>query len=190
MQINGTNNIPDYVLSNTILGLIIMRVTFLILIILFKKKKINLKNISITALFLSYLFLMLKITIFPINIFFPSNKIYENGLGQILDINFNLLAIGNYNLIDFIGNLFILFPLAIFAAIVLPQKFGEMKPNLILGFSVAFMFEVIDIIFNYFYMSNKIFDVDNLILNFIGYVFGYLFYKTIIFRNNKIKRFT
>ncbi|TPR13331.1 hypothetical protein DY048_05195 [Apilactobacillus timberlakei] len=53
--------------------------------------------------------------------------------------------------------------------------------NIIVGFLSTLLIEIFQLILNYFYLGYRVFDVNDIILNFIGYILGLIIYIIIKF---------
>lgn len=74
-------------------------------------------------MFYIYLYNLISITIFPINIFNSSNPIHNINFGKQTMFNFNIIDMLNYLPIQIWGNILLIFPLAIFLNSLFPNKF-------------------------------------------------------------------
>ncbi|WP_125607823.1 VanZ family protein [Lapidilactobacillus bayanensis] len=141
-------------------------------IVLTKKQK-NWLNLLTWALLLIYLYLLFDVTIFPINWIFANSTLLKNGFGQQqVMTNFNLLEIFSYRSSQVWGNLLLLMPFTFLIAL-LNAKFANFKAALIIAFGTSSIIELSQLIMNYFYLGNRIFDLNDLILNTLGGLIGY-----------------
>ncbi|WP_374211485.1 VanZ family protein [Lactobacillus sp. ESL0791] len=141
-----------------------------------KQQHFSLKRILLLILFLLYLWLLLDITLFPILLFPPNSGPFKLGLGRQFFINLIFYVFPMYRPRQLIGNLILLAPLSFFAAIFKTRyrKFGN---NLRLMFLSSLLIESLQLIFNIFYLGNRIFDVNDILLNTLGSILGFLFFK-------------
>ena len=160
-----------------ILYLFILAIIFTIKIIFLKS---HTKNKIITALFTLYILLLVKVVICPIKFFRQENQ----QIFQTLHINFS----SYFQLIPFktiidafekgiwiiqvLGNIILLFPLPFFLDL-LSKKQKSNTFFLVTGFLVCISIEgmqlLIDIIF---IIRSHVFDIDDIILNFLGIILG------------------
>ena len=168
-----------------------------------RKKTINRGRLIIDIIFFIYLLCVLNITIFPIPFQKSFIDSYLNTLGSDPRFKYNLIPFMTvvdsfknaftYNtylleLKNIGGNLILLTPLGIYVHFI--KRNLEMKNILILGFATAMVIELIQLsislLLGYSYRS---FDVDDLILNTIGFIIGYKSFTLIkneITKNNFI----
>ncbi|TPR23453.1 hypothetical protein DY102_03830 [Apilactobacillus timberlakei] len=52
---------------------------------------------------------------------------------------------------------------------------------MIVGFLSTLLIETLQLILNYFYLGYRVFDINDIILNFIGYILGLIIYIIIKF---------
>lgn len=167
LELNGGAMIPIFVI--------------IFLVILFKQiksKKSNWLRVMVNAIFLIYLWCLLDFTIFPIFLFPLDSAPYTLGLGKQMLVNFEFSAIGSYLPLQVIGNVLLLAPMSFFIA-VFKQKYAYFRNNLTLMFFCTLGIEVTQLIMNYFYLGNRSFDVNDLILNTIGSILGFGLFKLI-----------
>lgn len=164
-----------YVASVELNGLILIPfflILFLIIIFKqFKSKTINWKKDTILLLFLIYLWVLMDLTLFPIPIFSPGTKPLTFGFGKQTFINLQLNVIGSYMPNQLIGNLLLLAPFSFFAAIY-SKKFIKLANNLSLMFFISLTIECLQLIMSFFYLGNRTFDINDLLLNTLGSLIG------------------
>ena len=153
----------------------------------FRKKRITGGRLIINTIFFIYLLCVLNITVFPIPFQKTFINDYLNSLGSDPRFKYNLIpfmtvvdSVKNaftYNtygleLKNIGGNLILLTPLGIYVHFI-KRNLG-MKNILIMGFATSMVIELIQlsisISLGYSYRS---FDVDDLILNTLGFIIGY-----------------
>lgn len=167
---------PDYLLNSSFLILLFGPIYIFILAMLYKRKKITVfKSLGLLSLFV-YLYNLLSLTLFPINIYSHSNEIHKYAFGKVLFVNVNVFDMLNYGKFQIIGNFILLLPLSILVAYLFP-RLNKFKPNVILGLTTTLSIETIQLIMNYFYLGRRSFDVNDLILNSLGYICGFAIYK-------------
>lgn len=167
LELNGGAMIPIFVI--------------VFLVILFKQiksKKFNWLRVMVNALFLIYLWCLLDFTIFPIFLFPLDSAPYTLGMGKQMLMNFEFSAIGSYLPLQIVGNILLLAPMSFFMA-VFNKKYTRFWSNLFLMFCCTLSIEVVQLIMNFFYLGNRSFDVNDLLLNTIGSIFGFVFFKLI-----------
>lgn len=171
-----------YIASVELNGLVMAPILLVIFIAMtikqVKSKKFNWIKEILTAAFLLYLWFLFDLTLFPIFIFSPNLALYHLGLGKGMLINFNFNELRNYLPLQIIGNLLLLMPLSFFAAIF-KEKYRRFWPNLSLMFCSSLLIELLQLVMNFFYLGNRSFDVNDLLLNTLGSVIGWGFYKLI-----------
>lgn len=140
------------------------------------KKDLQWKKDIIWGCFLLYLLLLLTITIFPIYIFGINSPIYKIGFGKQVFINLNIMALKEYLPIQLLGNMLLLAPFSLFMALY-AKKFTKWLPNFLSLFLISLTIETIQLILNYFYLGDRVFDINDLLLNSIGGLLGLATYK-------------
>ncbi|EEJ71602.1 VanZ family protein [Lactobacillus ultunensis] len=149
------------------------------LVMLFKQiknKNIYWKKLLINILYLIYLWLLLDITLFPIFLFPHNMTPYTFGLGRQVFINLQFNALQDYLPLQVIGNILLLAPLSFFMA-VFKQKYTYFWNNLFLMFLCTLSIETAQLIMSFFYLGNRTFDVNDLLLNTTGSILGFIFFK-------------
>lgn len=140
------------------------------------KKQINWKKNIIWGLFLIYIWFLLTLTIFPIPIFDKTSEVYKMGFGKQIFINCKLSVLETYMPLQLIGNIVLFAPLSFFAAIY-NSKFAKWYINIFIVFLGSLTIETLQLIMSYFYLGNRIFDVNDLLLNTLGGLLGLVFFK-------------
>lgn len=174
IELNGTILVPFFIIA------------FLVIIgFQIKNQKINWIKDFIIILFLSYLWVLIDVTLFLIPLFSPESQPYQLGLGKQIFINLQFNILTNYLPLQLIGNLLLLAPFSFFTAIF-SYKFSDFKYNILLMFLSSLSIETMQLAFSFFYLGNRTFDINDLLLNTIGSVIGYVFYKfvNVFFRSN------
>ena len=152
-----------------------------------RKKRITGGRLIIDTIFFIYLLCVLNITIFPIPFQKTFINDFLNSLGSDPRYKYNLIPF--MTVIDSVknaftyntyglefknigGNLILLTPLGIYVHFI-KRNLGR-KNILIMGFAIAMVIELIQLsislLLGYSYRS---FDVDDLILNTLGFIIGY-----------------
>lgn len=167
MEINGTMLLPIFL------------IIFIIIVIRqFKSQKRNWKRVLLSGLFLIYLWVLLDVTIFPIPLFLDNSLPAKLKFGKQLFINLRFNILENYMPLQLIGNIVLLAPLSFFAA-VFKDKYSRLWHNLWLMFLSSLLIESVQLILSFFYLENRIFDVNDLLLNTLGALIGFVFFKLI-----------
>lgn len=177
MNINGVSYGASYLVNGIVLLFVLIPVFVVILVKLKVNQRLTFFRVVGVALFLIYIYCLLNLTWFPIEIFTHSDGVYQLGLGKQYMISLSVLAMHEYSLYQLVGNLVMLLPLSIFVAYLWPDKLSDFKANMLFGLLIAFLIEMVQLIMNYFYLGNRIFDINDLILNTVGYLVGFIFYE-------------
>ncbi|QBO37204.1 VanZ family protein [Periweissella cryptocerci] len=161
-------------------------ILFIWLIILINKKKHQKAIVSLILdiPFMLYIYLLLGQTIFPIAVFLNGklpNIISKYGIGRQYFIQLNPMAIFKYSMtyygfINIVGNVILLVPLVIFISFYWPQL-NNFKSAVQIAFFGSLTIELIQLVMNLFYISNRLFDVDDLILNTLGGIIAFFILK-------------
>lgn len=162
-------------------GVIIPVFIVIFLIMLYKQiknRRFNWKRLLINILYLTYLWFLLDITLFPIFLFSHHSAPYTLGFGKQLFVNLQFNVLENYLPLQIIGNILLLAPLSFFMA-VFKQKYSHFWNNLLLMFLCTLSIESIQLIMSFFYLGNRIFDVNDLLSNTLGSILGFGFFKLI-----------
>lgn len=150
---------------------------FLIFLIFQTIKQIKARNIFklVTLILLSvYLYLLLSVTLFPVNIFPKGDAVYQHGFGQQSWVtNFDLTLLLTYLPEQIFDNLIMLAPLTFLSAVLNP-KFANLRMSLGLGFAAILTIELLQLVMSYFYLGNRVCDINDLVLNTLGAVLGYV----------------
>ena len=155
----------------------ILLIVFLIPIIRqISKKKIQWQKDLLWGCFLLYLGLLLSITIFPIYIFGQSSPVYKVGFGKQVFINLSVASLKEYLPIQLLGNVLLLTPFSFFMALY-EKKFTKWLLNFLGLFLISLTIEFSQLILNYFYLGDRVFDINDLLLNSIGGLLGLGAYK-------------
>lgn len=167
---------PDLLINGTIFVyiLIIVWVIYIIRAILYKN--INIKRTFTYFLFSIYICVLFITTLTPIGIFLPGNIVYKFGFGQQYLANFNIMDVFTDGKFQIAGNIIMLTPFVYFMAI-LNYKFTSLKNAILTAFIVSLTIETIQLIGEYFYFSDRIFDINDIILNTLGGFVGFVLYK-------------
>lgn len=179
MMINGHGFGPDYIVDSGILLIVMIPLILAIIVRQVLKKKVAFFRISGLVMFFIYVYTLIKVTIFPIMIFKFGSKAYRYGFGKQYLANFNIFDMLHYTPKQILGNVILILPLSILVAYLWPYKFSEFKNNAFLGIVTTIGIETTQLIMSCFYLGSRVFDINDIILNFLGYIFGFLIYKSI-----------
>ncbi|MGX7420124.1 VanZ family protein [Carnobacterium gallinarum] len=179
--IDGEFYAPDLFL-NTILLFFPIFVGFILLIIwkLAKKQKQNWLKAILFTFFLIYLYKLADYTIFPISII--NSTIIENsssyGTGYMFEKNpFELLStLTYYSAYNLLGNILLFVPYGFFVPLLF-SSFNNLKRIFFSSFIFSIFIETTQLILNYFYLGNRVFDVMDLVTNVLGGVIGFYLFK-------------
>lgn len=178
IYINNEFYFPEYVLNSKPIFILAFIFYAFITINMYRKNKLNLINATLYLLFITYIAIVISLTLFPINIFLAGSPIYGLGLGKQLLINLSISDLLGYssNKIQIFGNLALLVPLTFFLALTNP-KYANYKFGFILGMIGSFTIEFLQFIMSFFYLGSRVSDINDIILNSLGALFGVLLYK-------------
>lgn len=153
-------------------------------------KKANIKTYMITlVLFVVYMYSLIKIILFkfgPINATFLLDQLYNNldnpilikdrllsgNLAPFTEITHTLNHMTAYNFINLTGNIGLFIPFGMFLLLIFKNKIMSLKRVFYLSFMLSLCLEGSQLIF-----SIGIFDVDDLLLNTLGGMIGYVILK-------------
>lgn len=178
---------------------------YLVVLVLsiFKKSKRNIEinwlRESVKFVFMVYILILIGVTLFPINIGFktyleffrlPINLIpFKDVFRQIGtvgtayngDTSFHIRLI----LRNVLGNFILLLPLGVITPVIW-RKFTGIKNVLILGFGVSAGIELLQLLeILSGIVDVRIVDIDDVILNVLGVILGYLICEGILYLSNK-----
>ncbi|AYF84304.1 VanZ family protein [Bacillus thuringiensis] len=176
-----------------ILGVICYLIVRGILIVTKNKKHVIWWKEIISFLFVVYICMVVAVTLFPLPIGFPSNLENLNRSVNIIpfasiikDINqigsaYDGDALFMIGLIvrNVGGNILLLMPLG-FLAPILWDKYKKFKNTILLGFSISASIELLQLIQSLFSGVGRITDIDDVICNVLGSIFGYCIYKILL----------
>ena len=144
--------------------------------------------------FLCYILLLMKCTVFPIFIFEPEAlERMTGGAGKHYELLqwIPFASIRNYfrddSIIQLIGNLVLLFPMAVFADVFSRQRLKAWK--VVLGVSfVSLLIEITQLVINLItQFPSRVTDIDDLILNITGVVLA-LVLTRVMRKNRSIRK--
>ncbi|MGG0290716.1 VanZ family protein [Bacillus pacificus] len=144
----------------------------------------------ISFLFVVYICMIVAVTLFPLPIGFPSNienlnrsvnmmpfvsiikDINQIGSAYDGDSQFMIgLIVRNVG-----GNILLLMPLG-FLVPILWNKYTKFKNTILLGFFISVSIELLQLIESLFSGVGRITDIDDVICNVLGSIFGYFIYQ-------------
>ncbi|PER30220.1 hypothetical protein CN931_26300 [Bacillus sp. AFS054943] len=176
-----------------ILGIICYLIVRIILIGVISKERINWWTELICCLFAVYICMVVAVTLFPLPIGFPSSA--ENLSRSVNVIPFasiikDINQIGSaYDgdalfMIALIirnvgGNILLLMPLGFLAPIIW-GTYKKIKNTILLGFAVSVSIELLQLLESLFSGWGRITDIDDVICNVLGSIFGYYVYKVFL----------
>lgn len=138
-----------------------------------KLKTMSTKLIILRYLFIFYILSVIKLTILPITISFEKIMVYPSySIYQIIPFK-TIVQVIKYNTwkVQLIGNILLLYPLPIFMGLLNCKKNNIFIKSIL----VSVFIEITQLLINLITKCpNKIFDVDDLILNIIGIGLGYI----------------
>lgn len=141
-------------------------------VVLAIKKQLNLKFELIKALFYFSVIFIYSLTIFPFPLYAHS-PIERGGMNLIPFATIHgFLTHFNYTvaLRNIVGNILLFMPLGF--SIPLRFQINKFSKIILLGFFISLLVEVIQL-----FTSIRSFDVDDLILNTLGTIFGFVLYR-------------
>ncbi|MDD3646620.1 MAG: VanZ family protein [Candidatus Gracilibacteria bacterium] len=157
---------------------------YIFFLIVFIWKKIKVEKIILTSIFYFYIISLLTVTIFPIpiqglnevGIYAGDNNNYIPFL-SILDIliNDNLGTI--IKIKQIVGNIVLFLPMGFFIPLIWKSK-DYFKKALLIGLGFSFCIELLQYIISLILGFNyKVTDIDDILLNTLGFIIGFFLYK-------------
>lgn len=131
-----------------------------------KSKGINVRREVLLNLLYFYVVIVMGVTFFPFQITLGSLLPLEIN-GQILTRTFDLMAVPSIFYMNLFGNIVLFMPLGILISLLREEKANFFKV-IFGGFIISLTIECCQLFIDY-----RIFDVDDLIFNTIGYMMGY-----------------
>lgn len=163
---------------------------FIILTIIFIKKRIWIKKIIQYSIFYFYIISILAITIFPIPIqWLKEIWIYNENINNFIPFNSIIDILSNNNLDikikikQIIGNIVIFIPIGLFISFICKINF---KKILLIGISFSFSIEITQYMISLLlWFSYRVSDIDDMLLNTLGFVIGFYVHKLFIWWTHK-----
>lgn len=165
---------------------------YIIFLIVFISQKLNIKKIILYSCFYFYIISLIAVTMFPIpiqwlkeiwiywwndNNFIPFLSIFDILSNDNLDITIKIKQV--------IGNIIIFIPMWFFIPFIWKNK-NYFKKALLIGILSTFSIELLQYIISLIlWFSYKITDIDDIILNTLGFIIGFILYN--LFYKNFIK---
>ncbi|GEM_PF-4059505 len=134
-----------------------------------KSKGINVRREILLNLLYFYVIILMGVTFFPFQITLGSLFPLEIN-GEILTRTLDLMAVPSIFYMNLFGNIVLFMPLGILISLLKEGKNNFFKA-IFLGFILSLTIESCQLFIDY-----RIFDVDDLIFNTIGYMMGYTIY--------------
>ncbi|WP_348638090.1 VanZ family protein [Bacillus thuringiensis] len=160
--------------------LVILGFVFLFIIDRIKKKKFPIIIQLIRYSIVIYVLFVMKLVFFPIMYLYKSSgpEITQSMFYQLIpfhEIYKTFFVTGNY--IQVFGNLLLLFPLGVYMGL-LSKRAVSVRYVFKISLFTTLTIEIVQLIIDYItFMPNKVFDVDDIILNVTGCLLGWLFLK-------------
>ncbi len=163
--------------------------------IIFSKKKKGEKIDSfrefVKLSFGLYIIALIGVILFPLRIGFGGHAMTRNNMainyipfrsiaydvGQIGTGSFSVGFQIKLLIMNVLGNFILLIPIG-FLTPILWKKVNSLKSIVIVGFVVSLSIELLQLLENFFNIGHfRVVDIDDLILNVLGAIFGYMTYK-------------
>lgn len=142
-----------------------------------RKKRRTAIDYLIHYSFIFYLLCLIKLVFFPIAIYNHPELIDSSPYVQLIPFKSIIKAINYENYIQVWGNIILLIPLSVYWTI-LNKRAKFFGYSLIFGFSITLTIELTQLLIDYLtHFSNKIFDIDDIISNNIGFMLGWFLTK-------------
>lgn len=178
---------PDILVNTFLITPLFLVVWIIVLINRKHTSKLTIARFLLDFPFMLYLYLLLDKTIFPVNVFLHGNwlrLIRSVGIGQQFFIQLNPLDVFSYGfnyygLLNLFGNIALFAPLVFFWMLYHP-KLTTLKSALLIAFICSLIIETTQLILNVFYLGNRLWDIDDLILNTLGGIIGFLLIKFVM----------
>lgn len=152
---------------------------------IFKKNRRTIIDYLIHYSFIFYLLCLIKVVFFPIAIYNHPELMHSSSYVQLIPFKSIIGDINNKNDIQAWGNVILFMPLSVYWTI-LNKRAKFFGYSLISGFVITFTIESIQLLIDYVtHFSNKFFDVDDMILNTIGFVLGWFLTKILAKKLNE-----
>lgn len=167
----------------TLLALVFVIYFFIDFIL--KKKRRKAIDYLIHYSFIFYLLCLIKFTFFPVAIYNHPELMGSSSYVQLIPFKSIIETINNKNYIQDWGNIILLMPFSVYLTI-LNKRTKVFGYSVIFGVAITFTIESVQLLIDYVtHFSNKLFDVDDMILNTIGFVLGWFLTKKLANKLNK-----
>jgi glycopeptide antibiotics resistance protein len=164
-----------YDFKESILGILILGAFLLFFLVDFLIKK-NRRDILSTLLIYSvivYILCLIKVVFFPIYTFKDTSDIKISMFFQVIPFKSIIPSLKYHNWIQVIGNMALLFPVGVYLKI-LSKRVQSLKKVLVVSLLLTLSIECIQLIIDFItHYPNKVFDIDDIILNVIGCIAGW-----------------
>jgi len=180
-----------------IMGIIPIWLLLRTIILLVKKKnnkQIDLKRELIINIFAVYVFSYIGITLFPITIFWVKQQYFMKPTIQLIPFKPIFDAVLSHVpirliVINTFGNIILTIPFGVFLTLLWNQKFKKISTVTVFGLVVSLLTEILQYIQGILLPSiqTRQSDVNDIILNVIGVLIGYLIFKALYILNYKDK---
>ncbi|MDD3145019.1 MAG: VanZ family protein [Candidatus Gracilibacteria bacterium] len=158
---------------------------YIVFLIVLIWKKISLNKIILKSLFYFYVISIIAVTIFPI----PIQGLKEIGIyggnnnfipfESIFDIMFNDNLSIAIKMKQIVGNIILFIPMGFLIPLILKGK-NSFKNALLIGILSSLSIELLQCLISLLLgFSYKVTDIDDILLNVLGFVFGYILSKYI-----------
>ena len=156
---------------------------FILFIIVMIWKKIFFKKIILYSLFYFYIITLLAVTIFPIPIQWLKEIWIYGGNNNFIPFSSirGILFNDNLHVIikmkQIIGNIILFIPMGFFIPFIWKSK-TYYKKTLLIGIVYSFCIELLQYIISFLLWFNyKVTDIDDILLNTLGFIIGFFLYK-------------
>jgi glycopeptide antibiotics resistance protein len=184
----GVEYTIQYFLPRAIIFWVLFRGIMLLAKIILKKHIFLKREIVLNILTLS-IFIIVGLTVFPIQIIWEKPNIPADlkpsvNIIPLKDIYYQIINVGILTTSKhLIGNIFLLAPLGVCLPL-LSNRFKKIMPNIVLGFSLSILIEILQYVKAYLTplpsaKFSRATDINDVILNTIGIIIAYFVYKSL-----------
>lgn len=163
-------------------------IAFIIITVRYFKNRVSIARLICLYGFTIYVHVLIGVTIFPISIDFYDNQLFHN-IGDRINLipfiesikipeNSEIRGLYISTLIkNFIGNIILFIPMG-FLLPLLRRHINKLIKAIHYGACISLIIETTQIVIHLFLSSyNKVFDINDIILNTIGMMLGYIIFK-------------
>ncbi|MFD2045129.1 VanZ family protein [Ornithinibacillus salinisoli] len=170
--------------------IIILSLTFYLpiryIIVKRKEHRVNYYKEIVYILLIAYGESVVYLTVFPSPGANPSGEVSVNLIPfQTINRYFAFQGNAAIPIINLLGNVVVFIPIGLFA-VFLNKKLSFMGAFLI-GFSCSLSIEITQLILSFLKILSRSFDIDDIILNTLGVLLGFIIIKLILSLNNLIR---